>query len=130
MRDKLGTINPNIDKDIIILTRFIEIFCIEKHPYEGKLGLESVETPNGGGNYDLPRLCPDCLELLEYSKMRRRLCAQDPKPICRKCKVHCYGEKYRGKIQEVMRFSGRRYAFEELRRGRIKELIQAISHLI
>lgn len=83
------------EKEARILTRFLEIFCREKHKTNS--------------------LCPECSELLEYAKKRLSFCPYDPKPKCKNCSTHCYAPKYRERIRAVMRFSGM-YA---VKRGRL-----------
>ena len=65
-------------------------------------------------------LCEECGEILQYAIDRIKNCKLVPKPSCRKCKVHCFKDKYREKIKKVMRFSGIYY----VKRGRIDWLIK------
>jgi hypothetical protein len=54
-------------------------------------------------------LCCDCSDLLDYAKQRIDKCFYgDQKPVCSKCKVHCYKPEMRNQIKEVMRYSGPR----------------------
>jgi predicted amidophosphoribosyltransferase len=78
-----------IRKDALVLHSFIGIYCREKHR-------------NGAGG----DLCPQCGELLQYALRRNEKCPLDPKPMCKKCPVHCYKPHMREKIKEVMKFSG------------------------
>ena len=57
-------------------------------------------------------LCPECEELNAYARKRLSCCpfGQD-KPVCAKCKVHCYKPAMREKIGAVMRFAGPRIVF-------------------
>ena len=57
-------------------------------------------------------LCEDCLTLAEYAKLRSEKCPfMENKTFCSCCNVHCYSSDMRGKIKEVMRFSGPRMIF-------------------
>lgn len=48
-------------------------------------------------------------ELLEYVTLRQQKCPfKETKTFCSNCKVHCYTEKYKIKIKEIMRYSGPR----------------------
>jgi len=89
-----------VDHDLETLTSFIRIYCDNKHSSE-KSPLQSLEI--GGKS---PNLCRNCQDLLEYAVKRREVCPLNPKPMCKKCRIHCYSEEYRSKIKEVMRFSG------------------------
>lgn len=54
-------------------------------------------------------LCPQCKELIEYSKQRLDNCPFGKnKPSCKKCPKHCYKKEFREKIRKVMRYSGPR----------------------
>lgn len=70
---------------------------------------------NHGGNTEntyINGLCPDCLELAEYSKARSENCPfMENKTFCNNCKVHCYKPEMREKIKKVMRYSGPRMMF-------------------
>jgi uncharacterized paraquat-inducible protein A len=58
-------------------------------------------------------LCSECSGLLDYAKQRIDKCFYgDQKPVCSKCKVHCYKPEMRNKIKEVMRYSGPRMLFK------------------
>ncbi len=55
------------------------------------------------------KLCPECAELLEYSRRRLEYCLfGSAKPSCKKCPIHCYKPAMRERIRTVMRFSGPR----------------------
>ncbi|MDI6800354.1 MAG: nitrous oxide-stimulated promoter family protein [Actinomycetota bacterium] len=57
-------------------------------------------------------LCKDCDELLSYAHARLKNCRhKESKPACAKCKTPCYEPKMRGRIREVMRFSGPRMLY-------------------
>ena len=85
------------EKDIRVLMTFIDTYCRGKHG-----------TSKG-------ELCPDCTELLRYSRARREKCPLDPKPACKHCPTHCYAGKQLATIREVMAYSGKRL----LLRGRL-----------
>ena len=57
-------------------------------------------------------LCPECEELNAYARKRLSCCPFGQyKPVCAKCKVHCYKPAMREKIGAVMRFAGPRIVF-------------------
>ena len=57
-------------------------------------------------------LCPDCQSLHEYSLARLAACPfNENKPVCSKCRVHCYEPVLREKMRQVMRYSGPRMLF-------------------
>lgn len=69
-------------------------------------------------------LCTDCSALLNYANERIAKCPHGQnKPVCSKCRIHCYKKNYREKIIEVMRFSGPRILFHRPFTG-IKYLVK------
>ncbi len=90
-----------IQRDLRVLQEFVGIYCRRKHQPAGD------------------ELCPQCRDLLEYARQRRQDCPMDPKPKCRDCDVHCYGEPQRSQIREIMRFSG----LHLLKHGRLDKLL-------
>jgi hypothetical protein len=54
-------------------------------------------------------LCEKCKGLLEYSISRLSKCVlKAHKPVCFRCKLHCYKGDMRNQIRQVMRYSGKR----------------------
>ena len=92
-----------VDEDIKILTEFIQIYCDNKHRERPKIN-------DNGTN-----ICAECQNTLSYSSKMREYCSLDPKPICKKCTIHCYKPEYRQRIKEIMRHSG----MSLIMRGRI-----------
>ncbi len=107
--------NEKIKKDIEVIGEFIAIFCEGNHPgaerepvtLRGKLA-------DYGSGLDLS-LCSGCSRLFLHGASKRIICPCDPKPSCKKCETHCYGEGYRERIREVMRYSGMRL----IKKGRV-----------
>lgn len=78
------------EKEKQTLALMIRIYCRKKHRQRGEL-------------------CGDCNALLEYANKRLDLCRYgNEKGFCNKCTTHCYNKEMRGRIKEVMRFSGPR----------------------
>ena len=94
-------------KDLKVLAGFVNIYCRENH----KQAARSFYSPPDQrvrevvGDEELV-LCPDCQKLFSHGMIKLLMCTQDPKPMCKKCKVHCYSPAYREQMREVMRFSG------------------------
>ena len=93
-----------LSREARTITSMIEIFCRARHG-----------TKSG--------LCPECEELNAYARKRLSCCPfGQNKPVCAKCKVHCYKPVMREKIREVMRLSGPRMLFSHP--------VMAVSHVI
>lgn len=73
-----------------------------------------------------PRLCAECSALRDYALRRIEGCRYGAdKPVCSKCRVHCYRAERRERIRQVMRYAGPRMllshpllAFTHLARSR------------
>ena len=54
-------------------------------------------------------LCIDCAGLAEYAGARLDRCPYgETKPTCVNCPVHCYAQRMRDAVREVMRYAGPR----------------------
>ncbi len=103
LKTKDNNINPAaIEKQLKILKRFVDVYCRKHHDAYDK-------GP-----------CPECSDLIEYSRQRLIHCPHDPKPKCKDCSTHCYKPEYRQKIKEIMRYSGIYF----VKRGRLDWLVR------
>jgi hypothetical protein len=102
-------------KDIKVLIAFTATYCRARHGERAPFALP--EDLAGLLRRDV-ELCPDCARFLAYALERRRKCPLDPKPTCKRCRIHCYSQSYRAKVREIMAFSGRRMIL----RGRLDYL--------
>lgn len=81
-------------KEQYMIGEMIRLYCSRNH---------------GGAGGRNGHLCPECRELLDYAEMRIGKCPfMENKTFCSCCRVHCYKPEMRGKIRDVMRFSGPR----------------------
>ncbi|MCI9284624.1 MAG: nitrous oxide-stimulated promoter family protein [Muribaculaceae bacterium] len=79
----------HIEREQRTVEQMIQIYCRHKE-----------------GNNEL---CPDCMALLEYARVRLSKCPfGDDKSSCRACTVHCYRTDMRERIKAVMRYAGPR----------------------
>jgi hypothetical protein len=66
----------------------ITLYCKNNHSTEGSL-------------------CRDCSQLIDYAFKRLDCCKFGPnKPVCGKCRIHCYKPDMRESIRNVMRTTG------------------------
>lgn len=73
------------------LHKMIVIYCKQIH---------------GGFNQEL---CPECQEIEQYALTRIDKCPYaEQKPVCSKCRIHCYKPEMRDRIKKIMRYSGPR----------------------
>jgi len=86
----------NKEKELIPV--MINIYCRGKHKGKRKeLSLKRGEV------------CPDCKELTDYALFRLSKCPfKVNKKFCSFCKIHCYKPDMKGKIKDVMKYSGPR----------------------
>jgi hypothetical protein len=111
-------------KDIRTLAMFVDLFCRSKHAQAGR---STVIFKIAGEDISAIAarplcLCVDCRRLLAHAAVKRSHCPLDPKPSCKHCPVHCYHPVYRTRMQEVMRFSGRKMVLS----GRLDYLAQLL----
>ncbi len=58
------------------------------------------------------KLCEQCQNLLDYARKRIIKCPYGrQKPVCSRCKVHCYQQQKREEIRQVMRYAGPRMIY-------------------
>jgi hypothetical protein len=113
----MNELNKGQIADLRILARFIQLFCHAKHDRKA-VGEKSLPEFLSSSNPDMNKLCPGCAGLLAHGIKKRALCPLDPKPSCKSCHIHCYTPEYRGKIREIMAYSGKRMIL----RGRLDYL--------
>lgn len=100
--------DETLQRDLKTLATFIAIYCKHQHADAEK---SLVTMPQQDVTAIAGRevhLCGECRKLLLHAFTKRSHCPMDPKPMCKHCPSHCYAPVYRAKIQEVMRFSGRK----------------------
>jgi hypothetical protein len=100
-----------MDRDLRTLALFISLYCRYRHAQEHKerVALKTHDVATiAGREIDL---CSECTKLLTHAFVKRSHCPMHPKPQCKHCPSHCYHPTYRQKIQEVMRFSGKKMLF-------------------
>jgi len=81
-----------IDQEIKTVGIMIDIYCRHHHGDDKR--------------------CRSCQELFVYATQRYLRCPFGKgKPVCAKCKIHCYQPEMREKIRAVMKFSGPKMIF-------------------
>jgi len=100
-------------KDLKILIGFVKVYCKARHGGEEKAWCEVSGVARSEAF-----LCRECAAVVEHAVEKRRKCPLDPKPSCKKCRIHCYGKDHRERIREIMAFAGRRMIL----RGRVDYL--------
>ena len=95
-----------LNRDVKTLIQLIGIFCDNKHKSRPKNHWDPQNRTRTINESNSPKLCQECSDVLDYSIKQSEKCPLDPKPLCKRCKIHCYSSDYRLKIKEVMRYSG------------------------
>ncbi|WP_081580526.1 MULTISPECIES: nitrous oxide-stimulated promoter family protein [unclassified Dehalobacter] len=81
-------------RERVTVEKMINIYCKKTH------------TPQN-------RRCEDCERLYKYSSKKIEQCMfGENKPVCARCKIHCYKLEMRVEIKKVMRYSGPRMLFK------------------
>jgi hypothetical protein len=100
--------DPKLLRDLKTLATFIDVYCKHRHEHaeKGPVKLKTYDVEMIAGRPVV--LCESCRKLFAHAFVKRSNCPMEPKPACKHCPSHCYHPTYREKIQEVMRFSGRK----------------------
>ena len=100
--------DKRLRRDLQILAKFITVYCRNRHKCAPKAPVR-LPSPNLENTISQPgKLCPECGKLLAHAVVKRIHCPIVPKPSCKHCPDHCYEPRYRERIREVMKYSGRR----------------------
>ena len=87
---RLETI-PRLKEEAMTIEAMVRLYCRKHH------------LPDEDG------LCEDCRSFLEYAKKRLACCPYGgEKPVCAKCRIHCYKPEMKERMREVMRYAGPR----------------------
>ena len=87
---RLETI-PRLKEEAMTIEAMVRLYCRKHH------------LPDEDG------LCEDCRSFLEYAKKRLACCPYGgEKPVCAKCRIHCYKPEMKVRQREVMRYAGPR----------------------
>jgi hypothetical protein len=106
----MKTVTREQKKDIKLIGKFVEVYCVGKHGVTGQL---PVALPTGLGECTL---CPECASFLGYAITRRLNCPLEAeKPTCKHCRTHCYAKVQLAKVKEIMAYSGKKL----MMRGRV-----------
>jgi len=112
-----------VAKDLGVLGKFVEVYCRHHHgdaPRE-PFAMKNLDvSPTSLGKR---KVCEDCRRLLSHAVAKRVRCPLEPKPSCRVCTEHCYAKRYRERIRQVMKFSGRHLIL----RGRLHYLLHFLE---
>lgn len=104
---RLETI-ARLKEESLTIEAMVKCFCRAKH--------KDGEKNESG-------LCPDCEAFLAYAKKRLACCPYGSgKPVCAKCRIHCYKPAEKAAAREIMRFAGPRLVFSHP--------VLALKHLI
>ncbi len=99
----METMTKRQKKDIRLLAGFVRLYCAGHHDETSRV---DVRLPAGLGTVPL---CGECGQLLSYAVSKRLSCPlEGEKPSCKRCRIHCYGDRERKKIRQVMAWAGKR----------------------
>jgi hypothetical protein len=82
--------DPYLQKEVLTIRLMTEIYCRGHH------GKEQT-------------LCPECRDFADYAVKRIACCPYGRnKPVCKKCKIHCFQKSYKDRAREIMAYAGPR----------------------
>lgn len=103
MMATMETLTKLQQKDIKLIGKFVEVYCVGKH---GSIERTQFSLPAGLGER---RLCPECSTFMQYAVTRRLKCPLEAeKPTCKHCRIHCYNKANLEKVKEIMAYSGKK----------------------
>lgn len=91
---RLQTI-PRLREEALTIEYMVRLYCRKHHLPDDDEGL-----------------CEDCRNFLDYAKKRLACCPYGgEKPVCAKCRIHCYKAEEKEKARVIMRWAGPRLLF-------------------
>ncbi len=88
---------PKIAEEVEVIKLMTQIYCKGKHTDREKND----------------ELCQECQDFVNYAIKRLSCCPfGEEKPVCKKCKIHCFQKDWKAKAKEVMAYSGPRLIFK------------------
>lgn len=110
MIETMETLTRQQKKDVRLIGKFVEVYCVGKHGAVDRLPFPLPE------NLGEMKICSGCAEFMQYAITKRLKCPLEvEKPSCKHCRIHCYGKEERDMVREIMAYSGRKL----LLRGRL-----------
>jgi len=83
-------LTPRLARELKTIRAMLRIACHDRHG-----------TAEG--------LCAECQALADYAAKRLALCPYGAdKPTCVNCRIHCYGQRQREQVRDMMRYAGPR----------------------
>ncbi|MDD5287405.1 MAG: nitrous oxide-stimulated promoter family protein, partial [Desulfuromonadaceae bacterium] len=99
----METASKQQKKDIRLIGKFVEVYCVGKHAGSVK---EPFLLPDNLGERSI---CAECAVFMAYAVKRRLKCPlESEKPSCKHCRVHCYAKPQLAKVKEIMEYSGKK----------------------
>ena len=104
--------------EITTVTKFIQIYCDDKHKDEPKRDGAQTLSYNGVQNVVSTqyRLCDECEQMLRYAYARLTACPHKEKPRCHTCPHPCYELTMWKKMAKMMRYSGMKLGLNKIKR--------------
>lgn len=85
---------PRLRKEAETIRAMVRLYCKAHHA-------PAPQNPNG--------VCAKCQAFLDYALKRLACCPfGEEKPVCAKCRIHCYKPAERETAREIMRWAGPR----------------------
>ncbi|MBE3605864.1 nitrous oxide-stimulated promoter family protein [Campylobacter sp. RM13119] len=110
--------NEKFAYEVTTVTKFIQIYCTDKHKELPKIKQEKTLTYEGvpdvvSVSYEL---CKDCEGMLNYSFARLCACPHVQKPRCHTCPHPCYELPMWKRMAKMMKYSGMKLGLNKIKR--------------
>lgn len=109
--------DQKFQEEVQTLQEFIKCYCQNKHP-------QAIQKELLFSDHLMElhiTLCEECSKTLLYSLDRLQQCPYEEKPKCRKCSTPCYEKDQWKRLAKIMRYSGLKLGFIEIKRKLFKQ---------
>lgn len=109
--------DQKFQEEVQTLQEFISCYCHDKHK---NTPFETFSFKDHAMELNI-HLCKECSALLQYGINRLQECSHENKPRCRKCPEPCYEKQQWKLLAKIMRYSGLKLGFIEIKKRLFKQ---------
>ncbi|MFC2492152.1 MAG: nitrous oxide-stimulated promoter family protein [Campylobacter curvus] len=104
--------------EVATVTKFIQIYCTDKHKEEPKHKCTQSLSYNGEANVTSVEfeLCKECEHMARYAYARLQACPHIEKPRCHRCPHPCYELDMWKKMAKMMKYSGMKLGLNKIKK--------------
>ncbi|MGH1601410.1 nitrous oxide-stimulated promoter family protein [Campylobacter majalis] len=110
--------NEKFHYEVTTVTKFIQIYCDDKHQDREK-NTENISIDYNDTNNVVSvnfHLCKECSDMAKHAYYRLSQCPHIEKPRCHKCPHPCYELAMWKKMAKMMKYSGMKLGLNKIKR--------------